>query len=255
VLVSKPAMVLQDLTLSLRDQLAIRNGEALTDIHMECAFFLLKKQFTHVAGLESTLLCQTEQGFTLQNDNAALVVQIHHTGDGGHWVTSTRAAGDDSVAIYDSKLALDPAGNPVMSYALQQQLAQIYRLFEKEIRVSIPEMCQSTEPDCGLYALATATDLCYGNQPSKRLYDVASLRLHLLKCYQQQNFSPFPAAGVERDNAFYGSIRLYCYCHGLGDDNMVECEGCLESFHCQCVEYTGGDFRCAGCRATKLDMV
>ena len=109
---------------------------------------------------------------------------------------------------------------------------------------------QSNRLDGGLYAIATATDVCHGNRPHQRAYIKAEMRSHLLKCFERKEFSPFPANYINRARKSTGSIPVYCHCRGPGTDAMVECGECLESFHCQCVGYTGGNFRCTTCANT-----
>ena len=46
--------------------------------------------------------------------------------------------------------------------------------------------------DCGLFTIAYATDLAFGNDPSKIIYDQASMRHHLLRCLEQKQIAVFP---------------------------------------------------------------
>ncbi len=47
--------------------------------------------------------------------------------------------------------------------------------------------------DCGLFALAFATSLCYKDVPSLIFYDQISLRNHYVKCIEDNEIQPFPS--------------------------------------------------------------
>ena len=233
--------------LSEGDKEIVCRYRKLTDSHMETAMTLLKHQFIKTEGLESTLLAQSCRGFSVQVDNSALVVQIHHTG-ADHWVTSMRGYGDDEVKVYDSLLTFDRHSRPLMTQSLKVQLAQIYRSSGNEIAVLYPEMTrQNNAVDCGVFALATATDICFGRDPAQCSYDKLSMRPHLLKCIEQQWFEPFPSSHISRSNSFYIPVAVYCYCRRPESHTMIDCIACSEQFHYECINYTGGDFRCSGC--------
>ena len=54
----------KDLDLNLSDKKILMSGKYLSDKHMQAANLLLKKEFPHLQGLQTTLLSQTEEGFT-----------------------------------------------------------------------------------------------------------------------------------------------------------------------------------------------
>ncbi|CAF1381994.1 unnamed protein product [Rotaria sp. Silwood1] len=47
--------------------------------------------------------------------------------------------------------------------------------------------------DCGLFALAFATSLCYGHIPSSLSYDQKSLRNHYVNCIENNEIQRFPS--------------------------------------------------------------
>ena len=161
----------------LQDKLEIINKEKSTDSRMELGMRLLQRQFPAVLGLETPLLVQSFWGFSVQSTNSLLIVQIHNTLS-DPWVTSTRADfGDDFVTEFDSLLFLDNQNKPRMTQSLQRQLANIYRSSERELPVLYPDMSrQYNSVDCGLYALATATDICFGANPSHQSYIALGMR-------------------------------------------------------------------------------
>ena len=46
--------------------------------------------------------------------------------------------------------------------------------------------------ECGLFALAFATDLCYGLDPANQHYDQDAMRQHYVSCLESKANGPFP---------------------------------------------------------------
>ena len=71
-------------------------------------------------------------------------------------------------------------------------------------------------------------------------FDQAKIRQHLVKCFKNKQFTPFPHT-VEPSpflQSFFPahSIELFCDCElPEAYDNMVECEKCEKWFHLTCV--------------------
>ena len=91
--------------------------------------------------------------------------------------------------VYDSLWKTD------ISPSVHLQLGAIYR--EKAKRGSLNvDIChvehQTGSSDCGLYAVAYATDLAYGNDPSKISYCSDELRPHFIKCLENTKLTSFP---------------------------------------------------------------
>lgn len=97
--------------------------------------------------------------------------------------------------------------------------------------------------DCGVFAIAFATSLAHGEDPSKLTYVLSQLRKHLAACMELERLTPFPSK-ISADNE---GIRekivkepIYCICRRssylVGGSEMVECEDCFEWFHDECVE-------------------
>ena len=51
---------------------------------------------------------------------------------------------------------------------------------------------QSGSHDCGIFAIAFATTLCFGNQPGKILYIQSKMRGHLLQCLNNGTMEELP---------------------------------------------------------------
>lgn len=48
--------------------------------------------------------------------------------------------------------------------------------------------------DCGAFAIAVATSLCYKEDPTVVRWKVGLMRMHLLKCIEGGRMEPFPQA-------------------------------------------------------------
>ena len=143
---------------------------------------LLKKQFPLMKGLQSTLL-QYKSPNASNNGSAPQVQVIHCRGD--HWIVgSTVHSGSlGNVQIYDSLFhTIDGLTVDVVS-----------RLFGS---AAIPEMItipkQTGVKDCGVYALANLTALCFKMDPAVTHFNQDVMRLHLVQCMESGACTPFP---------------------------------------------------------------
>ena len=46
--------------------------------------------------------------------------------------------------------------------------------------------------DCGLFALAFVTSVCYEIDPASQTFDQKAMRRHLLDCIEKEEMRPFP---------------------------------------------------------------
>ena len=121
------------------------------------------------------------------------------------------------------------------------QLAQIYGEKKEDLlRVEICSVHQQVGGvECGIFAIAFATDLCHSLNPVAVTYDQNEMRPHLLRCLENQRLELFPRKeerGKFNQRAIK-TISLYCSCRlpERFDTNMIECENCLQWFHHKCV--------------------
>ena len=52
--------------------------------------------------------------------------------------------------------------------------------------------------DCGLFAIAFATSLVFGQCPTLWRYTQKSMRKHLMDCLEKKDICPFPSRAVNR---------------------------------------------------------
>ena len=148
---------------------AIRKGEKLDDNHISVASKLLHQQFPDFQGLSTPVLGQN-LSFPPVNSMFLLAgyeyTQILHTG-ADHWVTVCVVSSYE-VKIYDSLFHST-------TYATKKQIASMMCTREHQVTLQIGmTQFQENSFDCGVYAIAFATELCHGNDPSQVRYDVPS---------------------------------------------------------------------------------
>ena len=138
------------LNLSPREISHLQNGEMLNDTHIDVANQMLRKQFPEVRGLQSPLLGQS-LSFAVTEPPFLHVDTLH-------WVTVIGVS-SSLVKVYDSVF------NTVGS-SLALQTASILRTKSDNIVLEVERtQFQLGKVDCGLFAIAFATEFCYGNNP------------------------------------------------------------------------------------------
>ena len=124
------------------------------------------------------------------------------------------------------------------------------------MRVEIsPVQQQAGSTDCGLFAIAFATDLAFGMDPVKISYQQSAMREHFVKCLENEKMEQFPRSkrSAHINIRRVATIPVYCTCKMPESlDNMVECERCFQWFHYRCVgianEGDTASWHCQECR-------
>ena len=157
----------------------ISSGEKLSDLSMNFAQKLLKSQFPGVNGLQSTLLQYKPKASVPPKDQLQV---IHSRGD--HWIiASTVGCTSGEVLVCDSLYGtLDTA-----------TLDVIANLFHSSIVKMLECQKQKGGTDCGLFAIAYATAIAHGVDPTNMTLNQAAMRSHLIKCFEEENLSLFPS--------------------------------------------------------------
>lgn len=99
---------------------------------------------------------------------------------------------------------------------------------------------QSGGNDCGLFAVAYATALAFGQDPGRCLFNQQQMRPHLHNCFLYGMLTPFPheerkvARGIRIRNR--DDITVHCHCRMpvLKDLAMIECSKCTQWYHIAC---------------------
>ena len=161
-------------------------GQELSDIEINLAQELLKTQHPGLNGLRSTLF-QERREATAEN-NPVNNVQIVHCHERHHWIT---------VTTVNCKLGEVKAFDSLFTYCDKETIRIIHHLFgttnspKPQITMGRCQK-QKGKKDCGLFAIAFATAIAFGLQPSKQNLDQSAMRMHLVHCFNQKQMSPFP---------------------------------------------------------------
>lgn len=131
----------------------VKNGHMLKDRHIDAANQMLRKQFPEIRGLHSPFLGQslsfpvTEPPF----------VQMLHVG-ANHWMTVV-ATNETTVLVYDSMFRC-------VGTCVSMQSASMLQCTEDYVQFRVENtQIQEGGADCGLFAIAFATEHCFGNNP------------------------------------------------------------------------------------------
>ena len=166
-------------------------------------------------------------------------VQVLHMNN-NHWIC---AAGNrkDEVSVYDSM-----GGN--LSKDTVYVIARMVKYEDKELMVKlIPLQHETNGNDCGLFALAFASDFAEGIDPSEPYYDKKALRNHLLQCFRNNKINQF----LQEDMSVKSKpskivckvYEVFCICKDVffeedvekePENFMAECSKCEEWYHRKC---------------------
>ena len=135
-----------------------------------------------MSGLEPPIL-QYTQTFDVHHNRE--FIQILNLAN-NHWITvSTVGCVPGVVNVYDS-LQLG------LSTSVKRTIANLLHTNKPTIVVQQARMqLQSGGSDCGLFAVATATAICTGQNPENIQFNQRLMRQHLLKCLEEKLLLPF----------------------------------------------------------------
>lgn len=95
--------------------------------------------------------------------------------------------------------------------------------------------------DCGVFAIATATELALGKDPRLCYWDTTRMRIHLIQCLEQGKMESFPQKEHRRiplgnQCKKTMSIKIFCICRMPNDTSkaMVKCDSCQKWMHKEC---------------------
>ncbi|KAL5515870.1 hypothetical protein EMCRGX_G001111 [Ephydatia muelleri] len=170
-------------------------------------------------GLQNTTLGSNLSFDVVQRD----FVQILHNGT-NHWVSiSNLDAQPSHCNIYDSSMF-----HSVFDHAsVADQICALMHSSQPMITVHHANVDkQKNGHDCGVYAIAFATSLCYGQDVMSIHYDNHKMRQHLVECLEGAKMLPFPSTYEEKSIRFVKSetIDLFCHCRGPDSELMIQCD-------------------------------
>ena len=146
--------------------------------------------------------------------------------------------------------------------SIVQQACAILKCNTSVMNISVMNVGQQVGgTDCGVFAIAMATDLCFGVDPVSVKYVQEGLRSHLESCFESQQISRFPSLSRPVASRIHQtvSIEIHCLCHQPeGTGLMVGCDNCGIWFHAACVQECSDDldscdeWLCPSCKCKSL---
>ena len=221
------------------------NGKWLSSLHMNAAQILLKSQFSHLGGLQTTLSQFKPM------ENLANAIQILHIAR-NHWsVLTTIDCGPRCQARYYDSLYTHKTCTLDMQLIISKRLLTDSHKLDIEI-MKISQ--QSGNADCGLFAIAIATALAAGSDPTQLVFHQSEMREHLAECLEKKVMKEFPVKRKKRVEEKILKILTICLCpicRGPDDGSeMIACDTCDKWYHKRCVpEYdqTVQTWKCPVC--------
>ena len=221
------------ISLTAAERADLINGEWLDDNIIHSAQLLLVRQADgKFTGFNNPLLLKNLPPPDLP------FIQIFNA-SGCHWVVASNIRCDaGTVKLYDSscKSKMDSARDS----ATNQILANLCKTEEALMSVEMVNVQQQQGgSDCGVFAIAFATALVFGQCPSMRNYTQKKMRQHLLDCIEKKELTPFPSRKV--NTRYYSplyhfyTVMVICKCRGVEAGIQIMCDHCGMWYHIACI--------------------
>jgi len=145
---------------------------------MNFAQRLVGKKFKDVYGLKSTLTLHKSTRIPMSCKKKFL--QILHCRT-NHWIIASTILSYPKITIYDSLFdSVDKNTTSILKKLFGPKVEVVVNNDRKQIGVD----------DCGLFAIANCISLAERSLPDS--FDQSKMRLHLVKCIEELNFTTFP---------------------------------------------------------------
>ena len=218
----------------------------LSDSEVHAGQMLLKMEFPLVDGL-----CEPAVRGDLVTPAFSEFVQIINTG--AHWICmSTISSCPGTVKLYDTLY------NTANFIAIRHACHMLMFPGDSVLFINEKVQRQLNVHDCGLFALAIATDLCHGVYPVTHSYDQRKLRQHYVTCLESRKMASFPKTSrrvIHHLGTAKQTVAIYCVCRLPNDkQEYVQCFECHGWYHPSCVNVpewaiiTKRRWRCDKCR-------
>ena len=115
-------------------------------------------------------------------------LQINHCSERHHWViASTVKAAPGVVIVVDSLFkSIDKETKSIILNLFQPNIVS-----EPMIKL-VRSQQQKSSKDCGVFAIAMATTIALGHNPSNVIFNQKLMRAHLVDCLKERKFTLFP---------------------------------------------------------------
>ena len=171
-----------DVKLTLQDKCVIQNNEWINDRIIYVFQLILRSQYPSLQGFQHPIL-STSCGFDTMSSEFIQIINIYVC----HWVTiSSVGCHEGHIQWFDS-LHMQPSTDT------KRVIADMLQYKGDEITVDVCNVVkQAGASDCGIFALAYATAVCHGLDPTALCFDQRKLRQHVVDCIENKFVTPFP---------------------------------------------------------------
>ena len=259
---NSPLLWIAKLDLYQNDKHILESTHWINDGIMFAAQSLLSTQSKgKIFGWQSTQLSKTEALFKPIPPRAPFVQMLHISEC--HWSMvsniDVQLPGNchaDIVGIYDSSRPHS------VSLHTKKMVCSFYKCQTDALHFDIINIeSQPNSYDCGVFAIANATELVFGGDPATCRWDCGRMRAHLKDCLETGVMKKFPKKSQRR--VPFGSRtrstfleRVYCTCRMPNDKEkaMIKCDDCQTWFHEECmnlstvISYTKKKWVCDKCQ-------
>ena len=181
--------------LSPADRALLDTTAWLSDMHMEAANVLLKEAFPAVDGLQNPIL-QQNMSFNVPSFEFVQLFFVNNN----HWLVASNVGEEiDTVCIYDSMQNI-PDEECISLVAKYVQCPNSH-ITIKVMNVQLQDNAYA----CGEFAVAFATSLIYGEDPTHLHYK--ELRSHFKNCIDTFSITQFPSTVVNHQPRVVHQIR------------------------------------------------
>ena len=206
--------------------------------YQQLAEQLSKKKFPIFGGLQDIALSEHYGLDVVKKDKP--FIQVLYNGS-AHWICVFNS--DRNRSENNTCHILDSLSRGKITKNLEKKICALLLSKEPVIKVVINSVQQQANGvDCGVFAIAYATSLAFGENPTLCSYNVPLMRQHLVNCLEKEMMYPFPKQDITKrvlkckKNQLL--LSIYCSCRSVcqyeRENPMVECMKCYEWFHQKC---------------------
>ena len=184
----------------------------LKNKHINAAMALLRVKFPEIGALYNTEFIAHPNATLplLETKKWLQIVNISNS----RWVLTANGFNNvDHITVYDS---LNATGKRKVSEPIIHSVARFMKTSDQSFQIgNMPCQGQEDSYNCGVFSIAFATALAFGQNPSNITMNAKVMRMHLIECLKQKTITPFPYVSNQKVLKKFPqstTVELYCFC-------------------------------------------
>ena len=118
---------------------------------------------------------------------------------GNHWIVASNIKVHCNDIFRESVCIYDSMWHTSVSLSAKKQICSFVRPASGQFMFDLMNIqCQENMNDCGLFAIACATELVYGKDPCLCHFQPEVMRSHLIRCLESGFMECFPIKKIRR---------------------------------------------------------